>query len=57
VCEPIGSFLIDHYAPKLLTIDPKDPAYVKSNIDAEESKDEAHKNSTVKVDVSYQTQA
>ena len=29
VCEPIGSFLIDQFAEKLLTIDPSDPAYVK----------------------------
>lgn len=28
LCEPIGSFLIDQFAPKLLTIDPSDPAYV-----------------------------
>ena len=32
VCEPIGSFLIDQFAPKLLTIDPSDPAYVKDKI-------------------------
>ena len=30
VCEPIGSFLIDQFAQKLLTIDPSDPAYVKN---------------------------
>lgn len=30
VCEPIGSFLIDQFAPKLLTIDPSDPAYIKN---------------------------
>ena len=36
VCEPIGSFLIDQFAPKVLTIDPSDPAYVKDiNEDAE----------------------
>ena len=29
VCEPLGSFLIDQFAPKLLTIDPSDPAHVK----------------------------
>lgn len=28
VCEPIGSFLIDQFAPKLLTIGPNDPAAV-----------------------------
>ena len=27
VCEPIGAFLIDQFAPKLLTIDPSDPAF------------------------------
>lgn len=26
ICAPIGSFLIDQLAPKLLTIDPSDPA-------------------------------
>ncbi len=35
ICEPIGSFLIDQFAPKLLTIDPSDPAYVGGELDAE----------------------
>jgi len=26
VCEPIGAYLVDAFAPKLLTIDPSDPA-------------------------------
>ena len=29
VCEPLGSFVIDQFATKLLTIDPSDPAFPK----------------------------
>ena len=39
VCEPIGSFLIDQFAPKLLTIDPSDPAYIKDISEDAEKKD------------------
>jgi NhaP-type Na+/H+ or K+/H+ antiporter len=37
ICEPIGSFLIDQFAPKLLTIDPSDSAYVGGELDAEKA--------------------
>ena len=39
MCEPIGSFLIDQFAQKLLTIDPSDPAYKTGAIDDEQKKD------------------
>ena len=35
VCEPIGSFLIDQFAPKLLSIDPSDPAAKQAALDDE----------------------
>ena len=38
VCLPIGTFVIDHFAPKFLTIDPSDPAYVKNIGDDVEKK-------------------
>ena len=39
VCEPVGSFLIDQFAPKYLTIDPSDPAYIKNIGDDVEKKE------------------
>ena len=39
VCEPIGSFLIDQFAPKLLTIAKDDPAYKASQIEDDEKKE------------------
>jgi len=47
VCEPIGSFLIDQFAPKLLTIDPSDPAYKKGPVEDNE-KEKAVEVKTVK---------
>lgn len=39
VCEPIGSFLIDQFAAKLLTIDPSDPAYKNGAVEDDTKKD------------------
>ncbi len=39
VCEPIGSFLIDQFAAKLLTIDPSDPAFKKGAVEDDAKKE------------------
>ena len=39
VCEPIGSFLIDQFAEKLLTIDPSDPAFKKGEVEDDTKKE------------------
>ena len=39
VCEPMGSFLIDQFAPKLLTIAKDDPAYEASQIEDDGKKE------------------
>ena len=40
VCEPIGSFVIDQFATKLLTIDPSDPAFPKEAAVEDDPKNE-----------------
>ena len=49
VYQPMGSFLIDQFAPKFLTIDPSDPAYVK-NIPDNVEKKEAYSPAALEAD-------
>lgn len=50
LCEPFGSFLIDYFAFKLLTIDPTDPAY-KKKVEIDIKNDSSRSSNTDKATI------